>query len=251
MDENNHILVGKPAVSRRTSHPDKTAALFKRAMGSNTNWRLGSDTFNAPELSSLVLRSLKEDAEEFLQRPIKDVVISVPAYFSDEQRKHTRLAAELAGLNAVRLINEPTAAAMAYGLHTQQNTRSLVFDLGGGTFDVTVLEYATPVIEVHASAGDNFLGGEDFTHMLVDEVLKRADVARTTLNESELGALYAENATHKQNCTSFNPKSVITYNVNYGKPFLNMSRSDAQISIRLPLFLHTYATEYAPIYHCA
>ena len=79
MDENNHILVGKPAVSRRTSHPDKTAALFKRAMGSNTNWRLGSDTFNAPELSSLVLRSLKEDAEEFLQRPIKDVVISVPA----------------------------------------------------------------------------------------------------------------------------------------------------------------------------
>ncbi|MCH7150176.1 molecular chaperone HscC [Escherichia coli] len=191
MDENNHILVGKPAVSRRTSHPDKTAALFKRAMGSNTNWRLGSDTFNAPELSSLVLRSLKEDAEEFLQRPIKDVVISVPAYFSDEQRKHTRLAAELAGLNAVRLINEPTAAAMAYGLHTQQNTRSLVFDLGGGTFDVTVLEYATPVIEVHASAGDNFLGGEDFTHMLVDEVLKRADVARTTLNESELAALYA------------------------------------------------------------
>lgn len=163
MDENNHILVGKPAVSRRTSHPDKTAALFKRAMGSNTNWRLGSDTFNAPELSSLVLRSLKEDAEEFLQRPIKDVVISVLAYFSDEQRKHTRLAADLAGLNAVRLINEPTAAAMAYGLHTQQNTRSLVFDLGG----------------------------EDFTHMLVDDVLKRADVTRTTLNESELAALYA------------------------------------------------------------
>ncbi|MCG2991439.1 Hsp70 family protein, partial [Escherichia coli] len=76
------------------------------------------------------------------------------------------------------------AAAMAYGLHTQQNTRSLVFDLGGGTFDVTVLEYATPVIEVHASAGDNFLGGEDFTHMLVDEVLKRAAVAKNMLNES-------------------------------------------------------------------
>ncbi|MCV5274823.1 Hsp70 family protein, partial [Escherichia coli] len=101
-----------------------------------------------------------------------------------------RLAAELAGLNAVRLINEPTAAAMAYGLHTQQNTRSLVFDLGGGTFDVTVLESATPVIEVHASAGDNFLGGEDFTHMLVDEVLKRAAVAQNMLNESELAALY-------------------------------------------------------------
>ncbi|EAA4697464.1 molecular chaperone HscC [Salmonella enterica subsp. enterica] len=191
MDENKQILVGKPAAARKTSHPDKTAALFKRAMGSNTHWHLGEESFNAPELSSLVLRSLKEDAEDYLQQPIKDVVISVPAYFSDEQRKHTRLAAELAGLNAVRLINEPTAAAMAYGLHTQQNSRSLVFDLGGGTFDVTVLEYATPIIEVHASAGDNYLGGEDFTHLLLDEVLKRWNLDKSTLTDSDLAALYA------------------------------------------------------------
>ncbi|EDS7118581.1 molecular chaperone HscC [Salmonella enterica subsp. enterica] len=191
MDENKQILVGKPAAARKTSHPDKTAALFKRAMGSNTHWHLGEESFNAPELSSLVLRSLKEDAEDYLQLPIKDVVISVPAYFSDEQRKHTRLAAELAGLNAVRLINEPTAAAMAYGLHTQQNSRSLVFDLGGGTFDVTVLEYATPIIEVHASAGDNYLGGEDFTHLLLDEVLKRWNLDKSALTDSDLAALYA------------------------------------------------------------
>ncbi|HCC1155659.1 TPA: molecular chaperone HscC [Salmonella enterica subsp. enterica serovar Choleraesuis] len=191
MDENKKILVGKPAAARKTSHPDKTAALFKRAMGSNTHWHLGEESFNAPELSSLVLRSLKEDAEDYLQQPIKDVVISVPAYFSDEQRKHTRLAAELAGLNAVRLINEPTAAAMAYGLHTQQNSRSLVFDLGGGTFDVTVLEYATPIIEVHASAGDNYLGGEDFTHLLLDEVLKRWNLDKSALTDSDLAALYA------------------------------------------------------------
>ncbi|EBJ2908783.1 Hsp70 family protein [Salmonella enterica] len=191
MDENKQILVGKPAAARKTSHPDKTAALFKRAMGSHTHWHLGEESFNAPELSSLVLRSLKEDAEDYLQQPIKDVVISVPAYFSDEQRKHTRLAAELAGLNAVRLINEPTAAAMAYGLHTQQNSRSLVFDLGGGTFDVTVLEYATPIIEVHASAGDNYLGGEDFTHLLLDEVLKRWNLDKTALTDSDLAALYA------------------------------------------------------------
>ncbi|EBX6014191.1 molecular chaperone HscC [Salmonella enterica subsp. enterica serovar Dortmund] len=191
MDENKQILVGKPAAARKTSHPDKTAALFKRAMGSHTLWHLGEESFNAPELSSLVLRSLKEDAEDYLQQPIKDVVISVPAYFSDEQRKHTRLAAELAGLNAVRLINEPTAAAMAYGLHTQQNSRSLVFDLGGGTFDVTVLEYATPIIEVHASAGDNYLGGEDFTHMLLDEVLKRWNLDKSALTDSDLAALYA------------------------------------------------------------
>ncbi|ECC3384738.1 molecular chaperone HscC [Salmonella enterica subsp. enterica serovar Heidelberg] len=191
MDENKQILVGKPAAARKTSHPDKSAALFKRAMGSNTHWHLGEESFNAPELSSLVLRSLKEDAEDYLQQPIKDVVISVPAYFSDEQRKHTRLAAELAGLNAVRLINEPTAAAMAYGLHTQQNSRSLVFDLGGGTFDVTVLEYATPIIEVHASAGDNYLGGEDFTHLLLDEVLKRWNLDKSALTDSDLAALYA------------------------------------------------------------
>ncbi|EAQ4238697.1 molecular chaperone HscC [Salmonella enterica] len=191
MDENKQILVGKPAAARKTSHPDKTAALFKRAMGSNTHWHLGEESFNAPELSSLVLRSLKEDAEDYLQQPIKDVVISVPAYFSDEQRKHTRLAAELAGLNAVRLINEPTAAAMAYGLHTQQNSRSLVFDLGGGTFDVTVLEYATPIIEVHASAGDNYLGGEDFTHLLLDEMLKRWNLDKSALTDSDLAALYA------------------------------------------------------------
>ncbi|EID2373915.1 molecular chaperone HscC [Salmonella enterica subsp. enterica serovar Infantis] len=191
MDENKQILVGKPAAARKTSHPDKTAALFKRAMGSNTHWHLGEESFNAPELSSLVLRSLKEDAEDYLQQPIKDVVISVPAYFSDEQRKHTRLAAELAGLNAVRLINEPTAAAMAYGMHTQQNSRSLVFDLGGGTFDVTVLEYATPIIEVHASAGDNYLGGEDFTHLLLDEVLKRWNLDKSALTDSDLAALYA------------------------------------------------------------
>ncbi|EBS7632893.1 molecular chaperone HscC [Salmonella enterica] len=191
MDENKQILVGKPAAARKTSHPDKTASLFKRAMGSNTRWHLGEESFNAPELSSLVLRSLKEDAEDYLQQPIKDVVISVPAYFSDEQRKHTRLAAELAGLNAVRLINEPTAAAMAYGLHTQQNSRSLVFDLGGGTFDVTVLEYATPIIEVHASAGDNYLGGEDFTHLLLDEVLKRWNLDKSALTDNDLAALYA------------------------------------------------------------
>ncbi|EAA5671266.1 molecular chaperone HscC [Salmonella enterica subsp. enterica] len=203
MDENKQILVGKPAAARKTSHPDKTAALFKRAMGSNTHWHLCEESFNAPELSSLVLRSLKEDAEDYLQQPIKDVVISVPAYFSDEQRKHTRLAAELAGLNAVRLINEPTAAAMAYGLHTQQNSRSLVFDLGGGTFDVTVLEYATPIIEVHASAGDNYLGGEDFTHLLLDEVLKRWNLDKSALTDSDLAALYA--CVEAAKCASSSP----------------------------------------------
>ncbi|EJF5645831.1 molecular chaperone HscC [Salmonella enterica] len=231
MDENKQILVGKPAAARKTSHPDKTAALFKRAMGSNTHWHLGEESFNAPELSSLVLRSLKEDAEDYLQQPIKDVVISVPAYFSDEQRKHTRLAAELAGLNAVRLINEPTAAAMAYGLHTQQNSRSLVFDLGGGTFDVTVLEYATPIIEVHASAGDNYLGGEDFTHLLLEEVLKRWNLDKSLLTENDLAALYTCVETAK--CASDTPLRV---NWLYQERALESSFYDDELeSLWLPL----------------
>lgn len=231
MDENKQILVGKPAAARKTSHPNKTAALFKRAMGSHTLWHLGEESFNAPELSSLVLRSLKEDAEDYLQQPIKDVVISVPAYFSDEQRKHTRLAAELAGLNTVRLINEPTAAAMAYGLHTQQNSRSLVFDLGGGTFDVTVLEYATPIIEVHASAGDNYLGGEDFTHLLLEEVLKRWNLDKSLLTENDLAALYTCVETAK--CASDTPLRV---NWLYQERALESSFYDDELeSLWLPL----------------
>ncbi|EDP9825983.1 molecular chaperone HscC [Salmonella enterica subsp. enterica] len=227
MDENKQILVGKPAAARKTSHPDKTAALFKRAMGSHTLWHLGEESFNAPELSSLVLRSLKEDAEDYLQQPIKDVVISVPAYFSDEQRKHTRLAAELAGF----LINEPTAAAMAYGLHTQQNSRSLVFDLGGGTFDVTVLEYATPIIEVHASAGDNYLGGEDFTHLLLEEVLKRWNLDKSLLTENDLAALYTCVETAK--CASDTPLRV---NWLYQERALESSFYDDELeSLWLPL----------------
>lgn len=181
------LLVGAAAAARKITHPERTAAAFKRFMGSSRQFDLGNNIrLTAPELSALVLKSLKEDAERHLQQPVTEVVISVPAYFSDEQRKHTGFAAELAGLDAVRLINEPTAAAMAYGLQDRDNRLSLVFDLGGGTFDVTLLEYASPVIEVRASTGDNFLGGEDFTQAIVDACLRdwqlpSADVATTDL----------------------------------------------------------------------
>jgi molecular chaperone HscC len=172
LDEDNSILVGHAALSRLTTHPSRSVAAFKRFLGSNKVFELGDQKFTPTELSALVLKSLKADAETFLQQEIHDVVISVPAYFNDEQRKQTRFAAELAGLNAVRLINEPTAASMAYGLHEEQSGNTLVFDLGGGTFDVTVLEYAMPIIEVHASAGDNYLGGEDFTDEIVKACLR-------------------------------------------------------------------------------
>jgi molecular chaperone HscC len=169
VDETTSILVGRAALERLWTHPDKTAAAFKRYMGSGREIRLGGRSFRPEELSALVLKSLKADAEAFLGGEVKDAVITVPAYFSDAQRKATRIAGELAGLNVIRLVNEPTAAALAYGMHQRgAETRFLVFDLGGGTFDVSVLELFEGVMEVRASAGDNFLGGEDFVSALAD-----------------------------------------------------------------------------------
>lgn len=172
VDDDGSILVGQAARSRLTTHPERTAAAFKRFMGSDKRYALGEHRFTPEELSALVLGALKQDAEAHLGCAVSEAVISVPAYFSDEQRKRTVFAAELAGLKVQRLINEPTAAAMAYGLHEQKFERTLVFDLGGGTFDVTVLEYALPLIEVHASTGDNYLGGEDFTEALLQACLR-------------------------------------------------------------------------------
>lgn len=170
LDEDGSVLVGEAARERLQTHPDRSASLFKRHMGSDKSFRLGGKEFRAEELSSLVLRALKADAEAVLGCPVTEAVISVPAYFSDSQRKATRDAGELAGLKVERLVNEPTAAALAYGLHqSEDETQFLVFDLGGGTFDVSVLELFEGVMEVRATAGDNFLGGEDFVNEIVQK----------------------------------------------------------------------------------
>ncbi|AVB21788.1 MULTISPECIES: molecular chaperone HscC [Pseudomonas syringae group] len=172
LDDDGQILVGKAARERLQTHPEKTTALFKRYMGSAQEIRLGSGTYRPEELSSLVLKSLKADVERAFGEPVTEAVISVPAYFSDAQRKATRIAGELAGLKVEKLINEPTAAALAYGLHQKEGETSfLVFDLGGGTFDISILELFDGVMEVRASAGDNFLGGEDFDRLLVEHFL--------------------------------------------------------------------------------
>ncbi|KRC85678.1 2-alkenal reductase [Achromobacter sp. Root83] len=170
LDEDGSVLVGEAARERLQTHPERTAALFKRHMGSDKSFALGGKDFRAEELSSLVLRALKADAEAMLGHAVTEAVISVPAYFSDGQRKATRDAGELAGLKVERLVNEPTAAALAYGLHqSEDETQFLVFDLGGGTFDVSVLELFEGVMEVRATAGDNFLGGEDFVTEIVQK----------------------------------------------------------------------------------
>ena len=177
LDKDGTVLVGRAARDRLQTHPELSAAVFKRYMGSGKVVRLGTREFRPEELSALILRSLKEDAEASLGHPVTEAIITVPAYFSDAQRKATRVAGQLAGLKVERLLNEPTAAALAYGIHLRgSESKFLVFDLGGGTFDVSVLDLFEGVMEVRASAGDNFLGGEDFVHLLIDQFFALAKV---------------------------------------------------------------------------
>lgn len=184
LDEDGQMLVGKAARERQLSHPNKTVHAFKRLMGTDRAWKLSKQSFRSEELSALIIKSLKADAETYLNAPVTEAVISVPAYFNDTQRNATRQAAELAGLTVTQLINEPTAGALVYGLNDQEDDRRyLILDLGGGTFDVTILEYFDGVFEVHASAGDNHLGGEDFTRRLADWLIEQAKEQSITLDE--------------------------------------------------------------------
>ncbi|WP_141452491.1 molecular chaperone HscC [Pseudoxanthomonas sp. z9] len=190
VDGQDAVLVGQAARERLITHPQSSVAHFKRWMGTDRVTRLGKHSFRPEELSALVLRALIADAEAHLGHKVSEAVISVPAYFGDAQRKATRIAGELAGIKVERLINEPTAAALAYGLQQREGGgRFLVFDLGGGTFDVSILEMFEGVMEVHASAGDNFLGGEDFLHALRDACLQDLGIAAGTLQPAESAQL--------------------------------------------------------------
>ncbi|MBE6116103.1 MAG: molecular chaperone HscC [Erysipelotrichaceae bacterium] len=178
VDDDGNILVGETAREYGYMHPERTAKVFKRSMGTDRQYDLAGMKFSSEELSGFVLRSLKEDAEVYLKETVDEAIISVPAYFNDNQRKATKRAGELAGLKVSRIINEPTASAIAYGVgEDEAMERCMVFDLGGGTFDVTILEYFKNIMEVYAIAGDNFLGGEDFTQVLVEMYLRRLLVA--------------------------------------------------------------------------
>ena len=166
LDDDGNILVGAAAKARLVSHPHLTVASFKRYMGTDKTWTLGSRRFRAEELSALVLRKLKADAEVAFGGDVTRAVITVPAYFNDVQRKAVKAAGRLAGLHVERLLNEPTAAALAYGLADNREQKFLIFDLGGGTFDVSIVDMFEGVIEVRASSGDAWLGGDDFTQAL-------------------------------------------------------------------------------------
>ena len=172
MDEQGQILIGQAALELR-SGGNEVLTSFKRLMGTSKRLKLGQQTFSAVELSSLILKSLKQDVEHELKCEVEEAVITVPAYFNDIQRQATISAAELAGLKVSRLINEPTAAALAYGLGQTEDSCFLIFDLGGGTFDVSIVELFDGIIEVRASAGDNYLGGDDFVQLLMKQFWKK------------------------------------------------------------------------------
>lgn len=193
VDEEGNVYVGESARERMSLYPDTVAQTFKRSMGTEREYVLSGRRFRPEELSSLVLRALKEDAEAFLGEPVTEAVISVPAYFDDKRRKATKRAGELAGLKVERMISEPTAAAVAYGLYDRtRDTRFLVFDLGGGTFDVSILELYHNILEVRAVAGDNYLGGEDFTEVVQKLFLQKAKLQLASLSEKEQVRLYRQ-----------------------------------------------------------
>ena len=170
--KNGDRLVGDAAKRQLTVNVDRTIASIKREMGTAYRKRIDGKDYSPQEISAIILSKLRADAENYLGEPVHDAVITVPAYFDDSQRQATKDAGKIAGLNVLRIINEPTSAALAYGLDNGQAQKILVYDLGGGTFDVSVIEIGDHVIEVLATAGDNHLGGDDFDERLVQYVIK-------------------------------------------------------------------------------
>ncbi len=161
-------MVGQVAKRQAVTNPDRTVSSIKRHMGSNYKVNIDGKNFTPPEISAMVLAKLKADAESYLGGPVTEAVITVPAYFNDSQRQATKDAGKIAGLDVKRIINEPTAAALAYGLDKETDQKIMVYDLGGGTFDVSVLEIGEGVIEVLATAGDTHLGGDDFDECIMN-----------------------------------------------------------------------------------
>jgi len=179
LDEQDNLIIGRPARERLQTHPSLTQGSFKRYMGTEALLNLGSRQFRAEELSALLLRQLKEDAEHWLGQPLSQAIITVPAYFNDVQRRAVKNAARLAGLEALRLLNEPTAASLAFGLLENREQKYLTFDLGGGTFDVSIIDMFEGVVEVRASSGDVRLGGDDFSQAIVQWMLSQQPELKT------------------------------------------------------------------------
>ena len=164
-------LVGEPAKRQAVTNADKTISSIKRHMGTDYRVTIDDKKYSPQEISAMILQKLKTDAENYLGEKVTEAVITVPAYFNDAQRQATKDAGKIAGLEVKRIINEPTAAALAYGLDNEKEQKIMVYDLGGGTFDVSIIEIGDGVIEVLSTAGDNRLGGDDFDQKVADYMI--------------------------------------------------------------------------------
>ena len=172
--KNGEVLVGQSAKNQAVTNVDRTIRSVKRHMGTDWTQKLDDKDYTPQEISARTLMKLKRDAESYLGEDVTDAVITVPAYFNDAERQATKEAGQIAGLNVLRIVNEPTAAALAYGLEKGDSEQTiLVFDLGGGTFDVSLLEIGDGVVEVRATAGDNKLGGDDWDQRIVDWLVEK------------------------------------------------------------------------------
>src|SRR5690349_778658 len=170
---NGEVLVGQPAKNQAVTNVDRTIRSVKREIGTDWSVEIDGKKYTSQEISARILQKLKRDAEGYLGEDITDAVITVPAYFNDAQRQATKEAGQIAGMNVLRIVNEPTAAALAYGLDKGSKEQTiLVFDLGGGTFDVSLLEIGDGVVEVKATSGDNRLGGDDWDERIVEHLVK-------------------------------------------------------------------------------
>ncbi len=177
LDDTGAVIVGRQARNQAAAAPERTVLSVKRLMGSGTQVRMGNDAYTPQEISAFILRALKERADRALGRDVRKAVITVPAYFTDAQRQATREAGEIAGLTVVRIINEPTAAALSYESGGMGRRTLLVYDLGGGTFDVSVVCVEEGVVEVLATAGDNQLGGDDFDALILERLNAHIETA--------------------------------------------------------------------------
>ncbi len=214
VDEDNNVIVGEVAKERLITHPGKTASEFKRTIGTKRVYQIGANNFTSEQLSSLVLKKLKEDAESFLGEEITEAVISVPAYFDDTRRNATKQSAEMAGLYVERLINEPSAAALAYmQKHGFEDGTYMVIDFGGGTLDVSIIDSFDRVMEILAVAGNNQLGGKDFNEAIYNYFLKENKLEESSLTAEQKASIY-KSAEVCKIALSETPISIMTVNIN-------------------------------------
>ncbi len=235
VDDEGELLVGKTADKRRISHPHLTAYEFKRDMGTGKKYKLGENEYTPEELSAFVLKKIKQDAEKFLGEPVDEAVISVPAYFDDNCRNATKTAAKLSGLKVERLVNEPSAAALAFIEKSgYEDGTYLIVDFGGGTLDVSIVDTFDNVIEILAVAGNNHLGGKDFNDVIVECFCKENKLNYNTLS-SESRAIIYKNAENCKKALTDIPVAVMMCNID-GKQYSSTFDNNKLIRISSEIF---------------